>query len=74
MKKQTLTAQRRESILKAEREKDQVTCKNRPIIIPGFSMETLKTRKTYIDGLQALRDYRWKARYYAQQNYQSQST
>ena len=42
MKKQN-TAQRRESIFKAEREKDQVTYKDKPIIIPDFSMETLKT-------------------------------
>jgi hypothetical protein len=43
----TPNAQNRERILKAVREKGQVTYKGRPIrIIPDFSPETIKTRRS----------------------------
>jgi hypothetical protein len=42
----TLNAQNKERILKAAREKGQVTYQGRPIrIASGFSTETIKTRK-----------------------------
>jgi hypothetical protein len=46
----------KEKLLKAAREKSQVTYKGRPIrIIPDFSTETLKARRTWTDILQPLR-------------------
>jgi hypothetical protein len=44
----TLNPQNEERILKAAREKHQVTYKGRPIrIIPDFSMETMKARSAW---------------------------
>ena len=44
----TLNAQNKERILKAAREKGQVTYKGRPIrITPDFSTETMKARRAW---------------------------
>lgn len=57
----TLKIMKKERLLKAPREKDQVTSKGRPIrITPDFSVETLKARRT--DVLQTLRDLRGQPR------------
>jgi len=46
----TPNAQNRERILKAEREKGQVTYKGRPIrIAPDFSPEAMKARRPWAD-------------------------
>jgi hypothetical protein len=46
----TPNALNKERILKAVREKGQVTCKGRPIrITPGFSPETMKARRFWED-------------------------
>jgi len=46
-------AQNKERILKAIREKTQVTNKGRPIIItPDFSIQTLKARRSWTDVIQ----------------------
>jgi hypothetical protein len=51
----TSNAQNKERILKAVREKYQVTYKGRPIrIIPDFSPETMKTRRSLADVIQTL--------------------
>jgi hypothetical protein len=48
----------KERILKAVREKGQVTYKGRPIrIIPDFSPETMKTRRSWVDVIQTLREH-----------------
>ena len=66
-----LNVQNKERILKVVREKGQVAYKGRPIrIIPDFSTETLKSRKSWEDVLQTLRDCRSQLRY-TQQNYKS---
>jgi hypothetical protein len=45
-----LNEQNRERILKAVRQKDQVTYKGRPVrITPDFSIETLKARRSWAD-------------------------
>jgi len=50
-------AQNKESILKALREKHKVTYKGRPIrIIPEFSQETVKARRSWADVIQTLRE------------------
>lgn len=68
----TLKVENRERILKVAREKDQGTCKGRPIrIAPDFSMETLKARRAETDVLQTQRDHRCQPRPYNQQNLQS---
>ena len=42
------------------REKDQVTCKGRPIrIIPDFSPETMKARRSWTDVIQILREHKF---------------
>ena len=47
----------KERILKAVREKGQVTYKVRPIrITPEFSTETMKARRTWTDVIQTLRE------------------
>ena len=52
----TPNIQNKERILRAVKEKGQVTYKGRPIkITPDFSMETLKARRSWIDVLQVLR-------------------
>lgn len=46
-------------ILKAIREKGQVTYKGRPIrIIPDFSPGTIKVRRSWTDIIQTLREYK----------------
>ena len=55
----TLNVQNKERILKAAREKDQVTYKGRPSrISQDFSMETFKASRVWTDILQMLRDHR----------------
>jgi hypothetical protein len=59
----TPNAQNKERILKAVREKGQVTYKGRPIrIIPDFSPETMKARKSWADVIQTLREHECKPR------------
>ena len=49
----------KEGILKAVREKGQVTYKGRPIrIIPDFSPETIKARRSWTDVIQILREHK----------------
>jgi hypothetical protein len=49
----TSNAQNKERILKAIRDKCQVTCKGRPIIIsPDFSSETMEDRRSWTDVIQ----------------------
>ena len=53
----TPNALNKERILKAVREKDQVTYKGRPITItPEFSPETMKARRHWTDVIQTLRE------------------
>lgn len=59
-----LSAKNKE-ILKAAREKCQVTYKSKPIrIIADFSAETLKAKRTWIDVFRMLRTNNFKARLY----------
>ena len=59
----TLSIQNKERILRASREKQQVTYKGKPIrITPDFSMETLKARRAWTEILQTLREHRCQAR------------
>jgi hypothetical protein len=52
----TPNVQNKERILKAVREKGQVTCKGRLIrITPDFSTETIKARRSWADVIQTLR-------------------
>jgi hypothetical protein len=52
-------AQKKERILIAVREKGQVTHKGRPIrIIPDFSPETMKARRSWTDVIQTLREHK----------------
>ena len=54
----TLNIHNEERILRVAKEKGQVPSKGRPIrIIPDFSMETLKSRKSWTNVLQTLRDH-----------------
>jgi hypothetical protein len=54
----TPKAQNKERILKAVKEKGQVTYKGRPIrITPDFSPETMKIRRSWADIIQTLRDF-----------------
>ena len=54
---ETQNAQNKERILKAIREKGQVTYKGRLIrITPNFSPETMKTRRSWVDVLQTLKE------------------
>jgi hypothetical protein len=53
----TTNALDKDRILKAVREKGQVTYKGRPIrIIPDFSPETMKARKSWTDVMQTLQN------------------
>jgi hypothetical protein len=55
----TPNAQNKERILKAVREKDQVTFKDRPIrITPVFSPGTMKARRSWADVIQTLREHK----------------
>jgi hypothetical protein len=59
----TPNAQNKERILKAVREKGQVTCKGRPIrITPDFSPETMKARRSWTDFIQILREHKCQPR------------
>ena len=59
----TTNALNKERILKAVREKGQVTYKGRPIrITPDFSPETMKARRSWTDVMQALREHKCQAR------------
>jgi hypothetical protein len=59
----TSNAQNKEKILKAVREKGQVTYKGRPIrIIPDFSSETIKARRSSAVVIQTLRENKCQAR------------
>ena len=58
-------------ILKAVREKGQVTYKGRPIrVIPDYSPETMKARKSWADVIQTLREHKASPGYYTQPNSQ----
>ena len=59
----TPNAQNKESILKAVMEKGEVTYKVRPIrIIPDFSSETIKARRSWADVIQILREHKCQPR------------
>ena len=59
----TLNAQNKERILKAVREKGQVIYKGRTIrIIPDFSPETMKARRSWTDVIQTLREHKCQPR------------
>jgi hypothetical protein len=61
-----------ERMLKAVREKGQVTYKGRPIrITPDFSLETMEARRSWADVIQTLREHKASPGYYTQQNSQS---
>jgi hypothetical protein len=53
----------KERILKAVREKCQGTYKGRPIrIIPDFSLETMKARRSWAEVIQTLREHKCQMR------------
>jgi hypothetical protein len=55
----TPNAQNKERILKAVREKGQIKYEDRPIrIIPNFSKETLKARRSWTDIIQTLNKHK----------------
>ena len=59
----TPNAQNKERILKAVREKGQVTNKGRPIrITPDFSPETMKARRSWADVIQTLKEQKCQTR------------
>lgn len=59
----TTNALNKERILKAVREKGQVTYKGRPIrITPDFSPETMKARRSWTDVIQTLREHKCQPR------------
>lgn len=59
----TQNMQNKEKILKAAREKGQITFNGKPIrITPDFSAETIKARRAWTEILQTLRDHRCQAR------------
>ena len=59
----TQNIQIKERILRAAKEKGQVTYKSKPIrLTPDFSMETMKARRSWIEVLQKLRDHGCKPR------------
>jgi hypothetical protein len=64
----TTNALNKDRILKAVREKGQITYKGRPIrITPDFSLEIIKSRRSWADVIQTLRA---SPNYYSQQNSQ----
>jgi hypothetical protein len=64
----TPNAQNKQRIVKAVREKGQVTYKGRPIrITPDFSPETMKARRPWADFIQTLVEHRCIPDYYTQQ-------
>jgi hypothetical protein len=59
----TTNALNKDIILKAVREKFQVTYKGKPIrITPGFSPETMKARRSWRDIMQTLREHKCQPR------------
>ena len=59
----TSNAINKDRILKAVREKGQVTYKGRPIrITPDFSPETMKARRAWTDVIQTLREHKFQPR------------
>ena len=53
----------KERILKAVREKGQVTYKGRPIrIVPDFSPEAMKAKRSWADVIQTLREHKCQSR------------
>ena len=59
----TTNALNKDRILKAVREKGQVTYKGRPIrITPDFSPETMKARRSWADVIQTLREHKCQPR------------
>ena len=59
----TRNALNKDRILKAVREKGQVTYKGRPIrITPDFSPETMKARRSWADVIQTLREHKCQPR------------
>ena len=59
----TQNIQIKERILRAAKEKGQVTYKGKPIrLTPDFSMETMKVRRSWIEVLQKLREHGCKPR------------
>jgi hypothetical protein len=59
----TTNALNKDRILKAVREKGQVTYKGRPIrISPDFSSETMKARRSWTDVIQTLREHKYQPR------------
>ena len=59
----TLNTQNKERILKAAREKGQVTYKGRPIrITPDFSTETMIARRFWSEVMKNLRKYKCQSR------------
>jgi hypothetical protein len=67
----TPNAQNKERILKAVKERGQVTYKDRPIrITPEFSQENMKARRSWEDVIQTLREQNASPGYYTQQNSQ----
>jgi hypothetical protein len=59
----TTNALNKHRILKAVMERDQVTCKGRPIrIAPIFSPETMKARSSWTKGIQTLREQKFQPR------------
>jgi hypothetical protein len=67
----TTNALDKDRILKAIREKGQVTYKDKPIrITPDFSPETMKTRRAWTDVIQTLREHNASPGYYTRPNFQ----
>jgi hypothetical protein len=59
----TTNALNKDRILKGVSDKGQVTCKSRPIrIIPDFSPETMKARKSWTDVIQTIREHKCQPR------------
>ena len=59
----TTNALNKDRILKAVREKSQVTYKGSPIrIILDFSLETMKARRSWTDVIQTLREHKCQPR------------
>ena len=53
----------KETILRAAKEKGQLSSKGKPIVItPNFSVETMKARRSWANVLQTLRDHGCKPR------------
>jgi hypothetical protein len=58
-----VNSQNKEIILKAAREKGQVTYKNRPVrITPDISTETMKVRRAWSEVMQTLKEYKCQPR------------